>query len=91
MLLAGLQIPDRLVLELAQCLRTEGLTATAETLEVAYDNERGVVGLTISDREAILRALEQCPYGLSELRGVLLIENEWRVAEGLVRHAPPVG
>ena len=91
MLLAGLQIPDRLVLELAQCLRTDGLNDTAETLEDAYDNERGIVGLTISDREAILRALEQCPYGLSELRGVLLIEHEWRVAEGLVSHAPPVG
>ena len=64
MLLAGLQIPDRLVLELAQCLRTEGLNDIAETLEDAYDNERGVVGLTISEREAILRALEQCPYGL---------------------------
>ena len=24
-----------------------------------------------------------CPYGLSELRGVLLLEHQWRVAEGL--------
>ncbi len=69
----------------------DGLNDTAETLEDAYDNERAIVGLTISDREAILRALHQCPYGLSELRGVLLIEHEWRVAEGLVNHAPPVG
>ena len=90
MLLAGLSVPDRLVLELAQCLRTEGLNDTAEILEDAYDDERGVVALTISDREAILRALEYCPYGLSELRGVLLLEHEWRLAEGLVSHAPPV-
>jgi hypothetical protein len=90
-LLAGLPVPDRLVLELAQCLRTEGLHDTAETLEDAYDNEGGIVALTISDREAILRALEYCPYGLSELRGVLRLEHEWRMTEGLVSHAPPVG
>jgi hypothetical protein len=90
-LLAGLPVPDRLVLELAQCLRAEGLNDTAETLEDASDGERSIVALTISDREAILSALEYCPYGLAELRSVLLLEHEWRVAEGLVRHAPPVG
>src|SRR6476646_7251848 len=52
MLLAGLPVPDRLVLELAQCRRTEGLNDTAEILEDAYDDERGVVVLTIPDREA---------------------------------------
>jgi hypothetical protein len=76
MLLAGLPGPDRLMLELAQCLRTEGLNETAEILEDAFDDERGVVALTISDREAILRALKYCPYGLSDLRGVLLLEHE---------------
>ena len=92
MLLAGLAVPDRLVLELAQCLRTEGLNDTAEILEDAYDDERAIVALTISDREAILRALEYCPYGLSELRGVLLLEQEWRLADGLVSEsAPTVG
>jgi hypothetical protein len=90
MLLVGLPVPDRLVLELAQCLRTEGLNDTAEILEHAYDNKRNMVALTISDREAILRALEYCPYGLSERRVVLLLEHEWRLAEGLVSHAPPV-
>jgi hypothetical protein len=49
-----------------------------------------VVALTIDDREAILRALERCPYGLAELRSVLLLEQEWRVAEGLVGHVSPV-
>ena len=87
MLLAGLPVPDRLVLELARCLRTEGLQDTAAILEDACDNERDIVSLTISDREAISRALEHCPYGLSELRGVLLLEHEWRVAVGLVSHA----
>ena len=90
MQLAGLEVPERLVLELARCLRAQGLDATAETLESAYDGEQGIVALTILDREAILDALEYCPYGLSELRGVLLLEHEWRVAEGLVSDAPPV-
>jgi hypothetical protein len=90
MLLAGLRVPDRLVLELARCLRTQGLDDTAEILEHAYDDERAIVALTSSDREAILRALEYCPYGLSELRGVLLLEHEWRPADALVGHAPPM-
>jgi hypothetical protein len=91
MLLAGLPVPDRLVLELAQCIRAEGLYDTAEILENVYDGECDIVALTIFDREAILRALEVCPYGLSQLRGVLLLEHEWRLAEGLVSHAPLVG
>lgn len=90
-LLAGLPVPDRLVLELAQCLRTEGIQDTAETLEDACDNERDIVSLTISDREVILRVLEYCPYGLAELRSVLLLEQEWRPAEGLVSPAPLAG
>ncbi len=84
MLLAGLEVPDRLVLDLARCLRGQGLIDTAETLEDAYDEEGGIVALSISDREAILRALEYCPYGLSELREVVLLEHEWRAAEGLL-------
>ena len=91
MLLAGLPVPDRLVLELAQCLRTEGLRDTAETLEDAYENQWDIVSLTISDREAILRALERCPYGLAELQGVLRLEQEWRLAEGLVSPVPLAG
>jgi hypothetical protein len=90
-LLAGLEISDRLVVELAQCLRMEGLDDAAETLEDACDDVRGIVALTDADREAILKALSYCPYGLSELRGVLLLEHEWRRTEGLVSHAPLVG
>jgi hypothetical protein len=42
------------------------------------------VALTIPDREAILRALDDPPKGLAELRGVLLREHEWRLRVGLV-------
>jgi hypothetical protein len=34
------------------------------------------VALTVPDREAIMRTLEDCPDGLAELRGVLLREHE---------------
>jgi hypothetical protein len=77
-------VPDRLVLELAGLLRDAGFLDTADTLERAYDTERRVVALTIASREAILRALEDCPEGFGELRGVLLREHAWRVGEGLV-------
>jgi hypothetical protein len=41
--------------------------------------------LSVADREAILRALAAAPGGeLAELRGVLLVEHDWRVREGLV-------
>ena len=43
-----------------------------------------VLALTIPQRERILRALDDAPDGLAELRGVLLREREWRVREGLV-------
>ena len=43
-----------------------------------------MLALTIADREAILRALDDPSAGLAELRGVLLHEHEWRVREGLV-------
>jgi hypothetical protein len=57
---------------------------TASVLAQALDREVAVVALTIEDRERILRALEECPPGLSELRGVLLREHTWRLREGLI-------
>ena len=53
-------------------------------LQTAYDRETIVLALTIPDRESILRALDDPPDGLAELRGVLLREHEWRAREGLV-------
>jgi hypothetical protein len=84
MMLAGIRVLDADVLELARLLREAELTTTAETLESAYDAERAIVALTITDRECILRALEDCPDGFGELRAVLLREHEWRLREGLV-------
>jgi hypothetical protein len=56
----------------------------ASTLRAALDADRIGIALTIAEREQILSGLEDCPDGLSELRGVLLEEHEWRVREGLI-------
>jgi hypothetical protein len=88
--LAGLDVPDRLVLELARCLRLQGHLDTARTLEDACQAERDFVPLTVVDREAILRALDECPYGLADLRGVLTMEHAWRVS-ALVGHGTHAG
>jgi hypothetical protein len=60
-----------------------GFDDTAEALGAALEAEEGIVGLSIEDREAILRTLDDPPEGLTKLRGVLLQEHEWRVREGL--------
>ena len=72
MYLVGIPVPGRLVLELARRLRDAELVETAERLEGAYDREARIVALEISDREGILRTLEDRPAGLKELRAVLL-------------------
>jgi hypothetical protein len=75
MMLAGISVPDREVLELTRRLRDNGFLDTAEALELAYDSERRLVALTVPDREAIMRTLEDCPDELAKLRGVLLREH----------------
>ena len=84
MQLAGIPIRDQDVLELAKLLRSAGFDDTAERLEDAYDAETKVLALTVPEREEILRALDDPPGSLAELRGVLLREHDWLVREGLV-------
>ncbi len=84
MMRAGIPVADKNVLELARLLRQAGFDDGAEKLEKGHDAETRVLALTIEDRECILRALDDPPAGLAELRGVLLLEHEWRVRDGLV-------
>ncbi|MDQ3672103.1 MAG: hypothetical protein M3364_06660 [Actinomycetota bacterium] len=87
MMLAGIPVRDADVLELAILLRDSAFEDAAERLENAYDRETKVLALTIPDREAIVRALNDPPDGLAELRGVLLVEHEARVHDGLLRRS----
>ena len=83
MWLAGIPVDDRAILRLAASLREAELIDTAERLERAYDREARIVALKVTDREAILRVLEECPEEMLELRATLLQEHVWRQAEGL--------
>jgi hypothetical protein len=42
-----------------------------------------VLALTVDEREEILRAREESPDGLAELRGALVRDREWRQRIGL--------
>ena len=84
MVLAGVPVADANVLELARLVRDAGFDETAGRLEDAWKLEVKVLALTIPEREAILRALDDPPAGLAELRGVLVREHEWRLGHGLV-------
>jgi hypothetical protein len=79
-MLAGIPVAAELVWELAD-LADE---PAASTLRNCLKAGRTTFALTFADREAILRALDDPPEGLAELRGVLIREHEWRVREGLV-------
>jgi hypothetical protein len=90
-LLAGLPVPDRLALDLVRILRARGVDDTAATLDDAHAAGRRIVTLTVADREAIAAALADCPYGLAELRGVLVLQDALRPTAVLVRHAARAG
>jgi len=47
------------------------------------ERQSKLLGLTIEDREVILNVLVDCPQPLTELRGVLLQEHEWRERQGI--------
>jgi hypothetical protein len=82
--LAGLSVREGSVAALAELLLAAGFEDTGDTLLVALDAEQDLVALSIADREAILRVLDNPPESLAELRGVLLAEHEARKRDGLV-------
>jgi hypothetical protein len=82
--IAGLNIRDGHVLELATMLRDAGNDTMAERLADAILADQPRINLTIDERETILRALFDPPNSeLAELQGVLLQERAWRHANGL--------
>ena len=82
-MLAGVPVRTDLVRTLADLVREYGFLDTADVLDRVIAQELRFVPLTVDEREAILRSLVVAPYGLQELRAVLLQEHEWPVREGL--------
>ena len=80
MMLAGVPVRNEIVEVLANLVHEP----TATLLHAALDRKTAIVALTIEDRERILRALDDPPHGLAELRGVLQSEHEWRVRESFM-------
>ena len=74
------------MLELARLVDDPDLAGRPED---AFGRMVRVFALTIRDRETIIRALDDPPPGLEELRGVLLREHVWRKREGLWLVVPP--
>jgi hypothetical protein len=68
---ADMQLSRDDVLELARLVDLE----LAERLHRAVDRDVKVLGLNVPERETILRALDDPPEGLLELRAVLLQEQ----------------
>jgi hypothetical protein len=85
MQLAGTAVTDRDVFELARVLRDGGFSDVAKKLEKGLKLGTKILGLSITDRESILKALaEPTTDGLAALRGVLVREHDWRVRVGLM-------
>ncbi len=79
MLVGGVPIDERLLRELTRVVDRN----LAQRLDTALLDRAKVLGLTVAEREAILKALENSPPVLEELRAILLQDPRWRVSERL--------
>jgi hypothetical protein len=79
MLVGGVPIDEQLLRELTRVLDRK----LAQRLDTALLYRAKVLGLTIAEREAILKALENAPPGLEDLRAFLLQDSRWRSSERL--------
>jgi hypothetical protein len=82
---AGVRLRREHALELASMLRGDGHDHTARLVITAITNGHDFVALTDDDRERILSVLDDPPIALSELRGALFGELNWRRGEGLAQ------
>jgi hypothetical protein len=83
MMLAGIAVADRHVIELAGKLRAAGCDETAARLESGYEHQAKLLALSVEERDEILAALVDCPDGLGELWATLLQPHEWRLREAI--------
>ena len=79
--LAGVEVRDNQLLDLARQVRKAGYENTAAKLERAWAEEDQTLALETDDREALLRVLDHYP-GLAVLQAVLLQEHERKLGGG---------
>jgi hypothetical protein len=79
MLVGGVPVDDRLIRELARVVHP----TLKGKLDTALLYRAKVLGLTIAERETILKALEHPPAGLEKLRSILLQDSRWHLNERL--------
>lgn len=77
--MAGVPVPR----EQVQWLARESDEPASGRLKRALTYETRLLALEVDEREAILRPLEDCPDGLTELRAVLVQEHVGRKRDGL--------
>ena len=80
--LAGVDVRDGILLELAHRVRNAGFPETAAKIESAWAAQEKTLPLETSDREALLQVLLDGPVELDPLCSVLLQEHERRLAGG---------
>jgi hypothetical protein len=78
--LAGIPVRRGLVEWLAERLDDD---PSGDRLRRALDNDIRIVGLEVAERETILRALDDPPSGLEELRATLLKDAIWMRRQGI--------
>lgn len=83
MRIAGIDVKDSAVAELARLLHRSGDIALAIHVGRAVDKVLDELSLDIRERESVLRALDDCPDELADLRAVLLQQVVWTKREGL--------
>ena len=79
--LAGVEVPDEQLLDLARQVRRAGFTETASKIELAWARENETLALETGDREALLQVLDDDP-ALGLLQSVLLQEQERKLGGG---------
>jgi hypothetical protein len=79
--LAGVEVRDDQLLDLAREVRNAGAEDTAAKIEHAWATEATTLALETDDREALLRVLDDKP-DLTVLQSVLLQEHERKLGGG---------
>ena len=79
--LAGVDVRDDQLLDLATRVRKAGFENTATKIEHAWAEEAKMLALETDDRDALLRVLDDKPE-LAVLQSVLLQEHERKMGGG---------